>query len=98
MVKCRKLLMIRIHTELLHLYYLLHSGNLTIEEKLMQFNGIFGTNPMVHVGPYLAGICYGFCRYSSGKKIKMNSLLLIIGKVLNQDSRELCLITNLFYL
>lgn len=52
--------------------------NLTDEEKLMHFNGIFD-QPLVHLGPYLVGILFGFFAFSYEKKVRIHSALVTIG-------------------
>lgn len=47
----------------------------------MHFNGVYDS-PLVHLGPYLVGIFYGFFKYNTNfksKQIKMNLYLLLIG-------------------
>lgn len=53
-------------------------SNLTDEEKLMHFNGIFD-HPLVHLGPYLVGILFGFFAHNYEKKVRIHSALVYIG-------------------
>lgn len=44
----------------------------------MYFNGIYD-HPLVHLGPYLVGILFGFFTFSYDKKVRINSALVAIG-------------------
>lgn len=50
----------------------------TDEEKLMYFNGIYN-HPLVHLGPYLVGILFGFFAFNYDKKVRINSALVTVG-------------------
>lgn len=54
------------------------SSNFTDEEKLMFVNGIYD-HPLVHVGPYLVGIFYGYFTFNYDKQIRVRPMFLTIG-------------------
>ncbi|CRL04483.1 CLUMA_CG017564, isoform A [Clunio marinus] len=58
-----------------------HISNLTSEEKLMFFNGIY-EHPILHLGPYLVGIFFGCLSCNLNKKVKINSVCLSIGWII----------------
>lgn len=75
-LKSRKLAKFKLLISFITKFY----RNFTDDEKLMHFNGIYD-HVLVHLGPYLLGIFYGYCTYNFNRKIKINSLILAIGKL-----------------